>query len=90
MNKIFDARNTQLDSTRPKLSLAKRIQYNREIAAYRGIYGCTDVEMGDVEAWARLRASIPEMAEVDKEIARYRRWERKLWRTRPAREANHV
>jgi hypothetical protein len=65
MDNAFDARNTQLDSTRPKLSPAMRIQYNREIACYRGIYGGTDVAMGELEKWGKIRASIPEMAEVD-------------------------
>ena len=90
MAKKSDAVTRKNDSApiRRKLRLtpAQRHKYQREIAVYRGMFGGTDIAMGDVQAWAARRASIPEMAEVDSEIAAFRRWECRLWRSAKRRD----
>lgn len=90
MNINFDADKPHLDSPLPvrstrsnrKLTPAQRHKYQREIAIYRGMFGGTDVAAGDVEAWAAFRATVPEMVELDREIATYRRSESRLWHRR--------
>jgi len=88
MDTTSDARGKLRDSSsrvrstgnKPKLTPAQRHKYQREIAIYRGIFGGTDIAIGDVPSWAAVRATVPGMSEVDKEIAAFRRWESRLWR----------
>jgi hypothetical protein len=80
MDTVRDAVTHKKDSASLKLTPAQRHKYEREIVCYRGMYGRTDIGPGDVQVWAALRAGVPEMAEVDREIAAFRRWERQLWR----------
>ena len=93
----LDSSTKRKGSTSPnrlRLAPAQRHKYQREIAIYRGMFGGTDIAKGDVQAWAVRRAGIPEMAEVDREIASYRRWERAFRRratqVRPATSQSGV
>jgi len=93
MDTKTDAVTRKNDSTSPirlKLTPAQRHKYSREIAIYRGMFGGTDIASGDVQAWAALRATVPEMAEVDREIAAFRRWEREFWRRSKRRKQSAV